>query len=638
VVAVLAVLTGSWSVLAAPASAATLPSQGYVAVVEERDGDLTVSTFRASSLQQMTRRVEDLRRQGTVVGFDVDRPVQALGNADPYRVSQWALDETSFEAAWPLTNGAGAVVAVVDTGVQANHEDLVGTVLPGWDAVTNRPGATTDPNGHGTHVAGVIAAAAGNGKGIAGAAPGLRILPVRVLGANGSGSGADVLEGIIWAADHGADVINLSLGGGGEDSTYAAAIGYAVDKGAVVVAAAGNEALEGNTPSYPGADPGAIAVAATTRSGTRASFSNYGSYVDLAGPGSAIYSTIPSGYASWSGTSMATPYVSAAAGLLAARHPDFSPTQIREFLERSARDLGAPGRDDAYGAGLVDPAQAITLAEAPPVAPPPTDPPPVAPPTPDPPSATPPAGGYWVVAADGQVRPFGSAPDLGRATGVSVSAPIVAAAATPSGRGYWLAAADGAVFAFGDAVFYGSMQHTRLNAAIVGMAATASGDGYWLLGADGGIFSFGAARFHGSTGAIKLNRPVVDMAATPSGDGYWLLGADGGVFSFGAARFHGSTGAMTLNQPVVSLAPSPTGGYWLVAADGGIFAFDAPFHGSLPGLAQSTKPQQGQRIRGTGAGAGYYILGSHGQVFAFGTAANHGSAPDLRAVDLILAS
>jgi type VII secretion-associated serine protease mycosin len=633
---VLAVLAGNWSALAAPAAAATVASRTYVAVVEEGDGHLTVKTFRASSLQQITHRVEGLGQHGTVAGVEVDRPVQALGGADPYRASQWALDETSFEDAWPLTNGTGAVVAVVDTGVQANHEDLAGTVLSGWDAITNRPGATADPNGHGTHVAGIIAAAAGNGKGIAGAAPGARILPVRVLGANGSGTVADVLEGIIWAADHGADVINLSLGGGGGDRTYATAIQYALDKGSVVIAAAGNEALEGNPPSYPGADPGALAVAAITRSGDRASFSNYGSYVDLAAPGAAIYSTIPSGYASWSGTSMATPYVSAAAALLAARHPDFSPTQIRDLLERSARDLGAPGRDDAFGAGLVHPAQAITLAEAPPVAPPAPEVPPVAPPAPDPPGTTPPAAGYWVVGADGQVRPFGSAPDLGSAAGAS-GAPIVAAAAAPSGRGYWLASADGAVFAFGDATFYGSMQHSRLNAAIVGMAATPSGDGYWLLGADGGIFSFGAARFHGSTGDLKLNRPIVDMAATPSGDGYWLLGADGGVFSFGAARFHGSTGAMTLNQPVVSLAPSPDGGYWLVAADGGIFAFDAPFHGSLPGLAQNTKLQPGRRIRATAAGAGYYILGSHGQVFVFGTAANHGSAHDLPAVDLILA-
>jgi type VII secretion-associated serine protease mycosin len=639
---ILAVLAGAWSSLAAPA-AASGTAQTYVAVVEGHDGDLTVNTFRAATHQQMTDRVEKLSRDGAVVDLDLNRPVRALGSTDPYRAKQWALDTTSFEATWPLTNGTGAVVAVVDTGVQADHEDLTGTVLTGWDAIANRSGATADPNGHGTHVAGIIAAAAGNGKGIAGAAPGVRILPVRVLPANGSGTVADVLEGIIWAADHGADVINLSLGGGGNDRTYAAAIRYALDKGALVVAAAGNEALEGNPPSYPGADPGAIAVAATTMSGTRASFSNYGSYVDLAAPGSAIYSTIPSGYASWSGTSMATPYVSAAAALLAARHPGLSSGQVRDLLERSAHDLGAPGRDDTFGAGLVDPAKALSLAEPPPVSPPPPEaaPPPVSPdpapvsPRPEPP-ASPSPNGYWVVAADGQVQAFGSAPDLGDASHRPVGAPIVAAAATSSGRGYWLAASDGAVLPFGDAISYGSAQHLHLNAPIVGMAPSASGNGYWLLGQDGGVFSFGDAGFYGSTGNIKLNQPVVDIAATPSGRGYWFVATDGGVFSFGDARFYGSTGGMTLNQPVVSLTPSVHGGYWLVAADGGIFAFDTPFHGSLPGLARPQLPH-GRRIRATAAGAGYYILGSNGQTFPFGAAADHGSTTHLPAVDLILA-
>jgi type VII secretion-associated serine protease mycosin len=633
----LASVAFAWTGLAAPALADTSPTRTYVAVLEAADGDLAVRQFEASA-QDLAGRVDDLGRHGTVVGLDLDEPVRAMGGADPFRTRQWALDATSFERSWPTTDGSGVVVAVVDSGVQANHEDLAGRVLDGWDAIANRAGGTTDPNGHGTHVSGIIAAVAGNDKGIAGAAPGVRILPVRVLGASGSGYRSDVLEGIIWAADQGADVINLSIGGSGGTSTYQSAISYAVDKGAVVVAAAGNEAQRGNAPSYPAAFPEAIAVASTTSSGARSSFSNYGSYVDIAAPGSGVHSTTPSGYESWSGTSMATPYVSAAAALVAARHPHLSPTQIRDLLERSADDLGDPGRDDYFGAGLVDPAGALSLAgplspsnpvpSAPPVSTPPV---PSVPPSPEPSAPS----GYWVVGAGGQVQAFGSAPALGDASRLALSAATVAGAATPSGKGYWLVTADGDVFAFGDAAFHGSARHLHLNAPIVGMAATASGAGYWLLGRDGGVFAFGDAPFYGSTGNIRLNRPVVDIAATPSGRGYWFVAADGGVFSFGDAAFHGSTGGIRLNQSVVSLTPSTKGGYWLVAADGGIFAFDVPFHGSLPGLARASLPE-GRRIRGTGAGAGYYILGSDGQVFPFGTATAHGSA-NLAAVDLILA-
>ena len=630
-----AALAVTWSLLAVPAAAATTSPLTYVAVVEEDNGDMAVHQFR-SSPQQMTDRLQELSDDGTVVSLDLDRPVRALGTIDPYRVHQWALNRVPFEASWPLTNGMGAVVAVLDTGVQADHEDLAGSVLTGWDAIADRSGAKTDPSGHGTHVAGIIAAVAGNGKGIAGAAPGVRILPVRVLDRDGSGKLSDILQGIIWAADQGADVINLSLGGAGDDSTYGAVIRYALDKGALVVAAAGNEALDGNTPNYPAADPGALAVAATTASDTPALFSNYGSYVDIAAPGVSIYSTLSSGYTAASGTSAAAPYASAAAALLAADQLDLSPTVVRDLLERSARDLGAPGRDDHFGAGLIDPAAALTIAFPVPLPPPPV----VAAPSPVAPASEPTAlpretKGYWVVAANGRVQPFGAAPLLGNASRLPLAASVVAAAVTPTGQGYWLTAADGAVFAFGDAAFHGSTQALRLNAPIVGIAATASGRGYWLLGRDGGIFSFGDASFYGSTGGMTLNQPVVDMAATPSRRGYWLVATDGGVFSFGDARFHGSTGAIRLNRPVVSLTPSADGGYWMVAADGGIFAFDVPFHGSLPGLPESGLPD-GHRIRATPGGTGYYILGSNGRVFPFGAARDYGSPVPQPAADLIL--
>ncbi len=622
---VLAALVCTLLGLAVPrAAAAPHTGQHYVALVRSPDDDLVVKRFQVSSPGQVTDVLRTLHRTGTVVSLELDSPVHALGTGDPYRGSQWALNHTSFERSWALTNGRGAVVAVVDTGVQADHEDLTGTVMPGWDAITDQPGGTSDPHGHGTHVAGIIAAAARNGKGIAGSAPGVRILPVRVLGADGSGSRSDILEGIIWAADQGADVINLSLGGTGGADGYARAIQYALDKGAVVVAAAGNNALDGNEPQYPAADPGAIAVAATTPSDDRAPFSNHGGYIDLAAPGTSIQSTVPTGYAAWSGTSMAAPHVAAAAALLAARDPGLSPARSRDLLERSARDLGESGRDDEFGAGLVDPDTALSL----------TAPVPGPVPIPVPIAAPPPPRGYWVVGADGRVAPFGAAPALGDAAGLPLNAPIVAAATTSSGRGYWLAGGDGSVLAFGDAADLGSARAFGLKAPIVGMAATPSGRGYWLLGGDGGVFSFGDAGFFGSTGAVVLNQPVVDLAPTTTGSGYWLVAADGGVFAFGDATFHGSTGALHLSRPVVSLTPSPTGGYWMVGSDGGIFAFDTPFHGSLPGLNRTALPA-GQRIRATDGG-GYYVLGADGQIFPFGQVPDLGSSPGLPAVDLVL--
>ena len=190
--------------------------------------------------------------------------------------------------------------------------------------------------------------------------------------------------------------------------------------------------------------------------------------------------------------------------------------------------------------------------------------------------------GYWLVAADGGIFPFGSAIGFGSTGSQRLNAPMVGMAATPDHRGYWLVAGDGGVFPFGDAAGYGSTGSTRLNRPMVGMAATPSGHGYWLVAADGGIFPFGDATGYGSTGSQRLNAPVVGMAATPSGHGYWLVASDGGIFPFGDANGYGSTGAARLNAPMVGMAPTNDGGgYWLVAADGGIFPFgDATGHGS----------------------------------------------------------
>jgi type VII secretion-associated serine protease mycosin len=559
----------------------------------------------------------------TVVSSERDSVVSSLGSPDVMRSAQWALNKVSFEAAWPLTNGKGVRVAVVDTGVRADHEDLSGTVLPGIDFVNPAGGnGWNDQNGHGTHVAGIIGAIANNGRGIAGGAPGVKILPVRVLDANGSGFSSNVSRGVIWAADHGARVINLSLGGTVASPGTQSAIKYANSKGAIVLAASGNGAESGNQPIYPAAFPEAIAVAAVDPDLHRASFSNYGSYVDIAAPGVNVRSTYNqsrTSYAEMSGTSMATPYASAAAALIAAVNPKLTALGIRKNLQASATDLGAPGPDPQFGSGLINPRAAVLRAK------------------PKPAGYGTKGHGYWVVSNDGHVHAYGKAVFAGDLGGRALPAGIVASAATCTGRGYWLAGADGSVYPFGDAKSYGSMRGRHLNAPIAGMSVTPTGHGYLLLGADGGIFAFGDAKFRGSTGEMRLSAPVLDMTMTRSGNGYWMVAADGGVFTFGDAKFRGSTGNLHLSSPVASMTAGANG-YWLVARDGGIFAFGVPFVGSLPSLEAQNLPA-GARIRALNDGTGYYILGIDGAVFNFGTAKFFGAAAPLatHAIDLMLA-
>ena len=227
--------------------------------------------------------------------------------------------------------------------------------------------------------------------------------------------------------------------------------------------------------------------------------------------------------------------------------------------------------------------------------------------------------GYWVVAANGGVYPFGSAPNYGSMAGTRLNAPVIGMAPTGDGAGYWLVARDGGIFTFGDAAFYGSTGAIHLNSPVIGMASTHDTRGYWLYAGDGGIFTFGDARFYGSLGATRLNKPVVGMAATPTGNGYWLVAADGGVFTFGDAGYYGSTGSIRLNQPIVAMVPTGDGrGYWLVGRDGGIFTFgDAAYVGSLPGDGVSDTVTG---VTPTADGGGYLMVGIGGWVYSFGDA------------------
>ena len=593
-------------------------------IVRQKDGHLMV--VRGAQAANLRPAMLIAPLDGRVLSVETDAPENGLATAgenDPLRPQQWALDQTSFEHAWSATRGTGVTVAIIDSGVDAAHQDLGAVVLPGIDYVESGRDGRYDPNGHGTHVAGIVAATVNNGLGIAGAAPGVRILPVRVLDANGNGLSSNVAAGIIWAADHGARVINMSLGGGASPGIETA-MRYALDKGAVVLAAAGNNGATGNAAVYPAAYPEAIAVGAFDENLSRSSFSNTASYVDVSAPGSDILSTwssSSSSYAVASGTSMATPYASAEAALVISKNHTLSAGAVTSILESTARDAGAPGVDPEFGHGLIDPAAAVLAAT---------------------PGYGSKGNGYWIVSPTGSVRAFGKAQFFGDAqlSGGVFPGGIVASAGTPTGGGYWLAAANGAVLAFGDARYYGGMNQVALNSPIVGMASTPSGRGYILLGADGGIFTFGDAQFHGSTGGMRLNARVLDLAITASGNGYWFVAADGGVFSFGDAQFHGSTGSMRLAAPVMSMASAHDGsGYWLVASDGGIFAFGVPFEGSLPGvraiLGGAYVPTM--RMRAISSKDGYYLLGLDGSIEAFGTARFFGSASPSGSIDLMLA-
>ncbi|MEU9780143.1 type VII secretion-associated serine protease mycosin [Streptomyces phaeochromogenes] len=325
----------------------------------------------------MTRRA--LPGRGLVVGLMAAAiallPATAA-HADGIRAKQWALDAMHTQEAWQTTKGKGITVAVLDTGVDDEHPDLEGNVLTGKDMVGFGAGRGDRPWArHGTAMAGIIAGhghGAGDADGVMGIAPEAKILPVRVILEDGDSArgkarntrGNALAEGIRWAADHDADVINLSLG---DDSKSAhpeasedAAVQYALKKGSVVVASAGNGGEKGDHISYPAAYPGVIAATAVDRYGTRASFSTRRWYATVSAPGVDVVIADPDRkyYEGW-GTSAASAFVSGAVALIKAAHPGLSPAQIKQLLEDTARDAPTGGRDDSRGFGFVDPAAAI---------------------------------------------------------------------------------------------------------------------------------------------------------------------------------------------------------------------------------------------------------------------------------------
>ena len=303
----------------------------------------------------LERELRELRNEPRVEAVDYNYIRRASFVPDDPRFGvQWGLKKTAFPGAWNDARGTGAKIAIVDSGIDQSHPDI-GKIAAQKDFV-NGDTVANDPYGHGTHVAGIAAALTNNGRGVAGGCPACRLLIARVLDSGGDTTDADAVAGIRWSVNNGADVVNLSFGGGGRSAVLEAAVDDAYANGAVVVAAAGNQGS--NVPQYPAAYPAAIAVSATNANDAIAGFSSRGDWVDLSAPGTNIVSTFDGGgYGEESGTSESAPFVSAVAGLLASQGKTAG--QIRLRMQSTATDLGPDGDDPNYGHGRIDAARAV---------------------------------------------------------------------------------------------------------------------------------------------------------------------------------------------------------------------------------------------------------------------------------------
>ena len=286
----------------------------------------------------------------------------AITPDDPYYSNQqYYMESIAAPEGWAIATGSSDVtVAILDTGVNP-HPDLAGRIIEGRDII-NGDDDPADDHGHGTIVAGIAAANGNNSIGVAGIDWAARIMPVKVLGSNGSGTSSSVAQGLTWAADHGADVINMSLGGTTSSNTMQNACDYAYGKGAVLVAAAGNDGT--STLNYPAAYESVIAVAGLNiYCDARATWSSHGEGLELSAPGTRIWTTTFDGsYAFASGTSVASPLVAGLATLVLSVEPSLKPADVRSILNSTATDLGDPGRDIEYGWGRIHMERALLAA------------------------------------------------------------------------------------------------------------------------------------------------------------------------------------------------------------------------------------------------------------------------------------
>jgi subtilisin family serine protease len=313
---------------------------------------------------------EELLKSGKVLRIDPDIEVYALENVkskgvktQPAQVVTWNIERVGATSSWAISTGDPVKVGVIDTGIDLKHPDLQANIKGGYNAI-NPLKSPNDDNGHGTHVAGIIAAL-NNSMGVVGVGPNIDIYAIKVLNAAGTGFLSDVIEGLDWAVANGMQVVNMSLGTSQDVQSFHDAILNAYNAGVTIVAAAGNS---GGAVSCPASYPEVIAVSATDQNNQIASWSSRGPEVDLAAPGVNIYSTYKGrSYATLSGTSMATPHVTGAAALtIDTKKCDLNldgvctPSEVQQRLEQTAIDLGDPGKDNLYGSGLVNVYNALT--------------------------------------------------------------------------------------------------------------------------------------------------------------------------------------------------------------------------------------------------------------------------------------
>ena len=307
----------------------------------------TINEFKVQNSKEIEYIIPNYKRKVFLTPNDIDIHYQ------------WGIKKIDLEKAWDYTTGSkSTVVAVIDSGVDLSHPDLQGQIVGGYNFIF-RDTDIYDINGHGTFVSGIIGASTDNNLGICGVNWDVKIMPLQAVYGDGSIYDSDVIDAIIFAADNGADVINLSLGGPQTSAAIQNAIDYAIARNVTVVAAVGNDG--NSTLNYPAACTGVIGVGSTNSYDSVSSFSQRNSSVDIVAPGEGITSTCitTSGYATTSGTSFSAPHVSGVAALLLSIDPKLTPSQITNILQSSSIDLGTPGRDDQYGYGRLDSFMAV---------------------------------------------------------------------------------------------------------------------------------------------------------------------------------------------------------------------------------------------------------------------------------------
>jgi subtilisin family serine protease len=300
--------------------------------------------------------LESLRGSGLFDYVERDYYAHTAGDPnDPSFGSQWYLRQIAAADAWNLTTGSSAtIIAVVDSGIFASHADLSGKLVPGWNFVQSNAD-TADVLGHGTAVAGTLAAATNNGIGVAGVNWGSRVMPLVVVDAGDFAAYSDIAAAIRYAADHGVRIINVSIGGTSPSATLQDAVNYAWSKDSVVFASAMNSSTA--TAYYPAACTHVVAVSATDANDHLASFSSFGSWIVLAAPGTNILTTMNGGgYGYWNGTSFASPIVAGVAALVLAAQPQLSNADLVQLLRQTADPVGDPGY---FGAGRVNAYRAV---------------------------------------------------------------------------------------------------------------------------------------------------------------------------------------------------------------------------------------------------------------------------------------